>query len=193
MSDSLKLVYLGGAAEISQLMRDQAAFFDGAKIEAGEISGARVLRFRGNALIGEKPQSFTLYGLDGEPDHRGVFSAFLSNADGLIGVIPSHSAQGPENLRTLGVLQKARTDRQTVGSALPFVLQYHWGPGMKTPAPEEVDRNLGVNAQVVERVLTFADASDQVAGVYAILNKCLQQSAAMIVPDAPAPEEPATA
>ena len=116
-------------------------------------------------------QPFALYALAGRPDFRSLYQLLLSNADGVIALIPADLNRCSESAKILGHLQKWLQDKKEEGRELPFLLQYHWSERATKPSPEELDRALGVKPEAVERVFTQAGAPEQEKPILALLKK----------------------
>lgn len=173
MASLLKLVCLGGAAaEVQALIEAQASAFEDAKVEQGFVAGCAVLRLESRVEIDGTKQRFALFALAGRPDFRDVYQRLLSNADGVIGLIPTDLARSSESAKVLGHLQKGLQTRLEEGHELPFLLQYQWAEQAQAPTPEEVDQALQVNPQAVERVFTRVGDSGQENATMALLKKC---------------------
>ncbi len=178
MANLLKLVCLGGSVqEAVYFMKAQAEFFGGVEIHKGKVGGVEVLRFEAIFVSERERQPFSLFSLAEVPDFRGVYQLLLANAHGAIALIPADVSRIPDAREVVIPLYQMMEERRKEDEELPVIVQYHWDGQGSAPSAEGLDRALGVNPQLVERVFTRADSdsSAQVAGTLALLKKAVDE------------------
>lgn len=155
--------------EVKELLGLLAQSMKGSEISHGEVAGSRVCRFSGVEKL-EKglEREFTVYGASMEFDFRGVLNLLVGNADGLIGLIPADLTRVGESRKVLTSLHRVLEAYRAEEKELPIAIQYHWALQQTGLSPEELDQNLGVNPQVVARVLSHAGDDNIRTGILAL-------------------------
>lgn len=173
MAELLKFVLLGGsAAEVEVLCNDLASHFGGGSVQATVIASCPLFVFSGESSQEGKPdQAFKLVGASLQSDFRGLYKELLSDADGVIVLIPAELARIAESRQALLPLHQGIQARREEGGELLFLLQYQWPTKESLPPAESLDEALGINTEVVTRVFTHVGEPDQVNGLQSLLAK----------------------